>query len=848
MTNNFSTELNEVLEQAQTLALQKDNQAIEIDHLFYVALKNSDSSAYKLLSKILKNESRINKIIKFLDESIVAFPVVKGASVYISNNLQKMLAKGQAELNNLGFKELDTQTLLLTFDNFPETALFKALNKESISKKDLLKNINVDEKNDADKVLEKYTRDLTEEAKEHKLDPVIGRDEEIRRAIQVLSRRRKNNPVLIGDPGVGKTAIVEGLAQRIISMDVPESLKNKKLLSLDMGALIAGAKYRGEFEDRLKSVIKAVQDAEGDIILFIDELHLLVGAGKTDGAMDAANLLKPALARGDLKCIGATTIDEYRKYIEKDQALERRFQPILVEEPSIEDSIAILRGLKERYEIFHGVKISDDAISSAVKLSKRYIQDRFLPDKAIDLIDEAASLIRMEIDSLPSEIDNLERSITRLEISKQAMLNEEGSDLKTIDNEITKNKKLVADLRAHWQKEKNIISETKMLKQQIEQLKIEELEAEKRADYAKVAEIRHGKIVNVEKQIAKLTNDLLKLQKDKTILKEEVDSEDIAKIVSKWTGIPVSRMLESEQKKLLHMESVLKQRVLGQDEALISVSNAIRRARAGLHDNKKPIGSFIFLGPTGVGKTETAKALAQFLFSDENAIVRIDMSEFMEKHSVSRLIGSPPGYVGYEEGGYLTERVRKHPYSVILFDEIEKAHSEVFNILLQILDDGRCTDSHGRTVSFNNTVIILTSNIASHLIMEINKDNKEDIHSKVLQELRLNFKPEFLNRLDDIIIFESLKEDDIYKIIEMQLNILSKILLEKDIKISWNKKLVNFIQSQAYDLNYGARPIKRAIQKEVYNLLSQAILASEINNGDTVHLDIKGGNISFDKM
>jgi len=847
--NDFSQELTSIIQASQNYAFENDYQSIEIDFIFYFAIEDADSLFYDFLKQSINSTNKIDKIKYFIKESIDKYPKVKGSNsnLYFSNDLQKLFVKAKNK-----DQELSTLSLALCIDEFKDTSTYKALNSNKINIKDIqtyISKLDKDSDNNSlkDKALSKYTRDLTKEAKEHKLDPVIGRDEEIRRSIQVLSRRRKNNPILIGDPGVGKTAIVEGLAQRIISQDVPETLKNKLLLSLDMGALIAGAKYRGEFEERLKSVIKAVEKSDGKIILFIDEIHLLVGAGKTDGAMDAANLLKPALARGDLRCIGATTIDEYRKYIEKDKALERRFQPVLIEEPSVEDSIAILRGLKERYEIYHGVKISDEAINASVKLSKRYIQDRFLPDKAIDLIDEAASLLRMEIDSLPSEIDALERKISKLEISKQAVLKEENADLKSIDEEINNNKIKVFELKNHWQKEKAIIFKTKKIKADIELLKIQAKDAEKNADYATVAEITHGKLIEANNKLNELNKDLIELQKNQSILKEEIKAQDIAKIVSKWTGVPVSKMLQQENQKFLKMEQALKQRVLGQDLALNIISNAIRRSRAGLHDNKKPIGSFMFLGPTGVGKTETAKALAEFLFNDENAIIRIDMSEFMEKHSVSKLIGSPPGYVAHEQGGYLTQKVRTHPYSIVLFDEIEKAHSEVLNILLQILDDGRCTDSQGRTVSFNNTVIILTSNIGSSYVMDINDVNKQEIIERVKLELKTIFKPEFLNRLDDIIVFEKLKDADIYKIIELQFAILAKILEEKNIKLSWDNSLIEHIKNISYDTNYGARPIKRIIQKELYDLLAENILSAKIINNDNISLKIENGAVVFVK-
>ncbi|MBN1114742.1 MAG: AAA family ATPase [Oligoflexia bacterium] len=855
ITDNLTNETNAIFQEAQLLALDNDNQSLDIDHVFSVALAKEDSDAYHLLSGI----ADIQKVWTEVDKSISRMPRVKGNSgnVYVSGDLHKMIAKAYSLAKNEGLGQADTAHMLSVFEEFPNTGLYRGLKQQNIIRSVLERSKcqKNESCNGADpelsKNLKKYTRDLTQDAEKHKLDPVIGRDEEVRRVIQVLSRRTKNNPVLIGEPGVGKTAIVEGLAQRISAGDVPDSLKNKKLLALDMGALIAGAKYRGEFEERLKSVIKAIQNSAGEIVLFIDEMHTLVGAGKTEGAMDASNMLKPALARGELRCVGATTINEYRQNIEKDPALERRFQPVMVNEPAIEDTIAILRGLRERYEIHHGVRITDDAIVSAATLSKRYIQDRFLPDKAIDLIDEAASRLRIEIDSLPSEIDDLERNIARLEISKQAVLKDKNKDTETrvskIDDEINSLKAKSTELRVHWEKEKSIIHETNSLKEQLEELKVKAAAAEKNADYALAAEIRHGRIIQVEQRIKELAANLAELQKQKTILKEEVSEEDIAVIVAKWTGIPVSRMLESEQEKLLKMEARLRERVIGQDAALKAVSSAIRRARAGLHDRKKPIGSFMFLGPTGVGKTETAKALAGFMFNDEQAMLRIDMSEFMEKHSVARLIGAPPGYVGYEEGGYLTEKVRRNPYSVILFDEIEKAHPEVFNILLQVLDDGRCTDGQGRTVNFQHSVIILTSNIGSTYIVEMNEHNKKELYEKVMELVRTTFKPEFLNRLDELIIFESLTKQEIVSIIEMQLRELSNILADSNIKLVWDESAVQNIHDTGYDINYGARPVKRIIQKKVYDMLAEAMLSNYIQPSDTVKLTVKSGELVFEK-
>ncbi|HPM42871.1 MAG TPA: ATP-dependent chaperone ClpB, partial [Candidatus Omnitrophota bacterium] len=694
--------------------------------------------------------------------------------------------------------------------------------------------------------LERYGRDLTELARRGKLDPVIGRDEEIRRAIQVLSRRTKNNPVLIGDPGTGKTAIAEGLAKRIADGDVPTSLKNKRIVALDIGGLVAGAKYRGEFEDRLKAVLKEIQSKGGEIILFIDELHTLVGAGGAEGAVDASNMLKPALARGELRCIGATTLDEYRKYVEKDKALERRFQPIFIGEPSVEDTIAILRGLKERYEIYHGVKITDDALVSAAVLSSRYITDRFLPDKAIDLIDEAASKLRIEIDSLPTEIDELTRRIMQFEIEKQALKKEKDKSSKErldkLEKERADLKEKNDELKVHWKKEKDIIDRIRKIKEELEGAKVEEERYEKEARLDKVAEIRYGVTRDLENKLNKETKALRDVQSKSRMLKEEVEEEDVAEIVSKWTGIPLSKLMEGEVEKLVHMDETLKSRVIGQDEAIGLISNAVRRSRSGLSDINRPIGSFIFLGPTGVGKTYLAKTLAWFLFDDENALVRIDMSEYMEKHSVSRLIGAPPGYVGYEEGGQLTERVRRRPYCVILFDEIEKAHHDVFNVLLQILDDGRLTDGQGRIVNFKNTVIIMTSNIGSQFFQD-DSGSKEDIKREIQGELRKSFRPEFLNRVDEIIIFNKLSEKDIEKIVDLQLKTLEARLAKRNIRLDVDKKSKEKLAKEGYDPDYGARPLKRLIQREIEDPLALALLEGKYKDGDkvTVSTDPKTG-------
>jgi len=698
--------------------------------------------------------------------------------------------------------------------------------------------------------LQRFTRDLTELASQGKLDPVIGRDNEIRRVIQILSRRTKNNPVLIGEPGVGKTAIVEGLARRIVAGDVPDGLKDKKILALDMGALIAGTKFRGEFEDRLKSLLKEIKEKEGQIILFIDELHTVVGTGAAEGAVDASNMLKPALARGELRCVGATTLDEYRKYIEKDAALERRFQTVIVREPSVEDTIAILRGLKERYEAHHGVKIKDSALVAAATLSHRYITDRFLPDKAIDLVDEAASRIRIEIDSRPTEVDEIERRIMQLEIERQALKKEKDElsqeRLEKLEGELANLKEKATELKAHWQQEKEIIQRIGKIKKEIEVTREESLRAEREGNLDRAAELRYGKLIQLEKSLEEESRKLAELQKDKKMLKEEVEEEDIAEIVSEWRGIPLTRLLEGEKEKLTKMEERIKTRVVGQDEAVSAVSNAIRRARAGLQDPNRPLGSFIFLGPTGVGKTELAKALAEFLFDNESALIRLDMSEYMERHTVSRLIGAPPGYVGYEEGGQLTEPVRRQPYTVILFDEIEKAHPDVFNILLQILDEGRLTDSQGRTVDFKNTVIIMTSNVGSRWIEELSR--MEDIRQKVREALRAQFRPEFLNRIDEIIIFNRLTQEEIKKIVDIQLGLVKERLADKHIDLFLTPTTKEFLAEKGYDPLYGARPLKRVIQKEILDPLAMQLLEGKFKEGDCVRVDVPDGKVVFEKV
>jgi len=697
--------------------------------------------------------------------------------------------------------------------------------------------------------LERFSRDLTDLARLGKLDPVIGRDDEIRRIVQVLSRRTKNNPVLIGEPGVGKTAIIEGLAGRIVSGDVAETLKDRRLAALDMGALIAGAKYRGEFEDRLKAVLKEVENAEGEIILFIDELHTVVGAGAAEGTMDASNMLKPALARGTLRCVGATTLNEYRKYIEKDAALERRFQPVLVKEPTVEDTISILRGLKEKYEVHHGVRIKDSAIVAAATLSDRYIADRFLPDKAIDLIDECASKLRIEIDSMPAEIDEIQRKITQAEIERQALKKEADpasrARSKKLETDLADMNDELKAMKGHWQNEKDTIQNIRKIKEEQEQLNQEAQLAEREGDLAKVAEIRYGRIAELQRRLEETNRKFSELQATSKMLKEEVDDEDVAEVVSRWTGIPVSKMLEGEREKLVQMEVRLHKRVIGQNEAVEAVSNAVRRARSGLQDPNRPIGSFIFMGPTGVGKTELAKALAAFIFDSEQAMIRIDMSEFMEKHSVARLIGAPPGYVGYEEGGYLTEAVRRRPYSVVLFDEIEKAHPEVFNVLLQILDDGRMTDGQGRTVNFKNTLVIMTSNIGSQWIQELATSDRQEMEQRVMEALRANFKPEFLNRVDETIIFQNLAPEQIAEIVRIQINKLRDRLAAKDIELTLSNGAVSFIAEKGYDPVYGARPLKRVIQQYIENPLSLEILKGNIAEGARVAAKVEGEQIVF---
>jgi ATP-dependent Clp protease ATP-binding subunit ClpB len=846
--DKFTLEAQEAFASAQKLVITRKQQQIDVEHLLVSMINQKDTLALKIIQKLGVN---IGWILSQLEDEINRLPRVEGAGegqVYISARLNQVVSDAFNEMKILQDELLNTDHLLIAMVNEKNSSSSRLLNENGVTKEEIYRVLQELKKYQA---LKKYGRDLTELASRGKLDPVIGRDNEIRRVLQVLSRRTKNNPVLIGEPGVGKTAIAEGLALRIFMKDVPEPIKDKKVVALDMGALVAGTKFRGEFEERLKAVIKEVQDSEGEIILFIDELHTLVGAGAAEGAMDASNLLKPALARGDLRCVGATTLNEYRKHIEKDAALERRFQPVLVGEPTVDETISILRGLKEKYEVHHGVRIQDAAIIAAAALSHRYITDRFLPDKAIDLIDEAASKLRMEIDSMPAELDDIERKIRQLEIEKQAVKKEKDEysreRLEKIDKELSDLKEKSNSMKAHWQLEKDAIQKIRRIKGDIEKTRMDSEKAELEGALEKASELRYGVLIDLQKQLDEENKKLIELQKDQKMLKEEVDEEDIAEVVSRWTHVPVSRMLEGEMQKLVHMEERIKQRVVGQDEAVVAVANAVRRGRAGISDPKRPIGSFMFLGPTGVGKTELGRALAEFLFDDEAAMIRLDMSEYMEKHTVARLIGAPPGYVGYEEGGQLTEAVRRRPYAVILFDEIEKAHPDVFNLLLQILDDGRLTDGHGRTIDFKNTVIIMTSNIGSQWIFEFG-DKEEEMKEKVMELVHSQFKPEFLNRLDEIIIFHSLKLPEIMKIVDIQFGILGKRLSERKITISLTQKARDFVAKAGYDPQYGARPIKRTIQHRILDPLAMKILNKDFIEGDTVEVDVKKDEIAFKKM
>jgi len=856
--DKFTLKAQEVIQNSQEIASQRGHQQIEPEHALFALLDQREGIIPALLGKIgVTEDGLLPELGKALDQ----LPSVSGAGfggAYISPRLKAALNQAQKEATQMRDEYVSVEHILLAITEDREGKAAKILSAHGVTRDAILKALmdirgsqRVTDETPEDKyqAIERFSRDLTQMAEDDKLDPVVGRDDEIRRVIQVLSRRTKNNPVLIGEPGVGKTAIAEGLAQRIIHGDVPETLKEKRVVALDMGALIAGAKYRGEFEDRLKAFIKEVTEAEGSIILFIDELHTLVGAGAAEGAVDASNMLKPALARGELRCIGATTIKEYRKHIEKDAALERRFQPIVVEEPNVEDTISILRGLKEKYEVHHGVRIKDSALVAAAVLSNRYITDRFLPDKAIDLVDEATSRLRIEIDSLPSEIDDLRRKTTQLEIEREALKKESDNPskqrLKKIDEELSSLKAQTDEMTAHWKREKEIITRIREIKEKIDAAKSEAQLAERQGDLAKAAELRYSTILQLEKDLSDANAELSELQSAKKMLKEEVDSDDIAEVVSKWTGIPVERMMEGEREKLLKMEERIGQRVIGQQDAIIAVANAVRRARSGLQDPNRPIGSFVFLGPTGVGKTELAKALAEFLFDDEQYMIRIDMSEYMEKHSVARMIGAPPGYVGYEEGGYLTESVRTHPYSVILLDEIEKAHPDVFNVLLQILDDGRMTDGKGRTVDFKNTVLIMTSNIGSQIIRELAGKDKEKMESSVMDMLRATFKPEFLNRIDETIIFNSLGRDEIKKIVDIQVELLSKRLQDRKITLRLTDGVKEFLVDVGFDPIYGARPLKRAIQHHIEDELALKILNGEVADGTEVTVDVDNGKVVF---
>jgi len=851
--DKFTVKAQEAISEAQKKAEEMGHQMLENEHLLYALLQEKEGTVAAILEKLGASAAAVGSDVA---KDLSKLPKVQGAAeqVYMGPTLKKSLDTAAAEAERLKDEYVSTEHLLIGIAEASEGAASRILRSHGVTRdriyailKEIRGSQRVTDQNPEEKyqALQRYCRDLTEEARKGKLDPVIGRDDEVRRVMQVLSRRTKNNPVIIGEAGVGKTAIVEGLAQRIVQGDVPETLKDKKILALDLGALLAGAKYRGEFEDRLKAVLKEIDEAAGSVVLFIDELHTIVGAGAAQGAVDASNMLKPKLARGDLRAIGATTIDEYRKYIEKDAALERRFQPVRVGEPSVEETIAILRGLKERYELHHGVRIKDSALIAAATLSHRYITDRFLPDKAIDLVDEAASRLRIEMDSVPAEIDEIQRRLIQVQVEIEALKKERdpvsAERRKKLEKEAAGLKKEADEKKRHWEKERVLITGIRDIREKIDKVRTEADEAERRGDFGKVAEIRYGTIVGLEKGAAEKEKELAALQADKKMLKEEVDEEDIAEIVSKWTGIPVSKMLEGEREKMILMEDRLHQRVVDQVEAIRAVSNTIRRARAGLQDPNRPLGSFLFMGPTGVGKTELAKALAEFLFDDEQAIVRIDMSEFQERHTVSRLIGAPPGYVGYEEGGYLTEAIRRRPYSVLLLDEVEKAHQDVFNVLLQVLDDGRLTDGQGRTVDFKNTVIIMTSNIGSQYITnEAVAGNYDRLRDRVMEAVRATFKPEFINRVDEQIIFRPLTQEDLKKIIDLQLKYLAARTAEQGIVLEFTDRLKETFAKEGYDPVYGARPLKRLLQRKIQDELAMSILKGEVREGDTITVDVDG--------